>query len=187
MDSDQPTPLYRSPDLTIRRMRDARADYQAMAKWLTDERVLQFYEGRDDPYPYERVLEKYGPKTRGEIPIHPCLIVFHGREIGYIQYFPVLDTRDYELDDVTDTYGIDMFIGEPEHWGHGIGTRALSALVAYIFAELGAGTIVIDPHADNPRAIRSYEKCGFRKVKPLLEHELHEGALRDCWLMAIER
>ena len=187
MDSHQPQPLFSSGDLTVRRMRDDRADYQAMARSLTDEKVLQVYEGRDNPYPYKRVLEKYGPKARGEIPIHPCLIIFQGREIGYIQYFPVLDAQDYELDDVTDTFGIDMFIGQPEHWGHGIGSRALTAVVAYITAELGARTIVIDPLVDNPRAIRSYEKCGFRKVKSLLRHELHEGALRDCWLMTIER
>lgn len=33
------------------------------------------------------------------------------------------------------------------------------------------------------RAIRCYEACGFRKVKRLPAHELHEGQWKDCWLM----
>jgi len=32
-------------------------------------------------------------------------------------------------------------------------------------------------------AVRCYEKSGFKKVKLLPAHELHEGAMRDCWLM----
>ena len=38
-----------------------------------------------------------------------------------------------------------------------------------------------DPQAWNERAIRCYEKCGFKKVKLLPKHELHEGEYRDCW------
>ena len=46
---------------------------------------------------------------------------------------------------------------------------------------------VIDPHVDNPRAIRAYEKAGFRKQRVLKEHEFHEGRWHDAWLMTIER
>jgi aminoglycoside 6'-N-acetyltransferase len=167
-------------------MRDDPSDYRLMAKWLTDERILEFYEGRDQPYSYERVVEKYRPRIRGEDPVNACILVHRGREIGYLHYYSVASPQAYELDDARDTYGIDLFIGEPEHWHRGVGTRALSALVGYIFDELKARKIVIDPRVDNLRAIRSYDKCGFGKVKILVGHELHEGARRDCWLMAIE-
>jgi aminoglycoside 6'-N-acetyltransferase len=168
-------------------MRDGHDDYETMARWLSDERVLEFVYGRDNPFDYEKVIAKWAPRARGEDAVSPSIIELAGRPIGYIQYYPVHDPAEYELEDATGTYGIDLFIGEPERWNRGIGTRALSALVAYIFAELGATRIVIDPRIDNLRAIRSYEKCGFRKVKVLPAHELHEGARRDCWLMTIER
>lgn len=43
--------------------------------------------------------------------------------------------------------------------------------------------IVMDPQAWNERALRVYEKGGFVKKKYLEKHEMHEGELRDCWLI----
>lgn len=176
----------RDGDVAIRRMRDDPHDYRLMAAWLTDERVLEYYEGRDQPFPYEHVVEKYGPRIR-EGPIVPCILYYRDQEIGYLQYYLVASAQDYELEDASDTYGIDVFIGEPEYWERGIGSRALAALVRYLLEQLGARRVVIDPDVANRRAVRAYEKAGFRKVKVLKEHEWHEGAKRDCWLMAIER
>ena len=47
--------------------------------------------------------------------------------------------------------------------------------------------VVIDPRVENVRAVRCYEKAGFAKVKVLMEHEMHEGAKRDSWLMEVRR
>ncbi len=41
----------------------------------------------------------------------------------------------------------------------------------------------MDPQAWNTRALRVYEKNGFKKKKYLEKHEMHEGELRDCWLI----
>ena len=35
----------------------------------------------------------------------------------------------------------------------------------YLTKEKNAEIIILDPHADNPRAIRCYEKVGFEKIK----------------------
>jgi aminoglycoside 6'-N-acetyltransferase len=180
-------PLLKTGDVIIRKMRDEASDYRLMAKWLTDDRVLEFYEGRDQPHSYETVVKKYRPRVVGESPVQPCILVYKRREAGYLQYYPVLEPQEYGLEEALGTYGIDLFVGDSRYWGQGVGTRALTALVAYLFEEFGAKRIVIDPHVDNLRAIRAYEKAGFRKVKVLPEHELHEGVRRDCWLMAIER
>src|SRR3990170_7213312 len=138
--------LARAGNVSVRRMRDGADDYETMARWLSDERVLEFVYGRDNPFAYRRVVAKWGPRARREGPVCPCIIELddrktcpeRSRRVGYIQYYPVHDPAEYELEDATDTYGIDLFIGEPERWNRGIGTRALSALVADIFAELGA-------------------------------------------------
>ncbi|MBI4498767.1 MAG: acetyltransferase [Chloroflexi bacterium] len=184
--------LIQSGDLAIRRMRDDPQDYERMARWLTDPRVLTFYEGRDNPFPLERVKEKYGPRARGEDQVTPCILEYQGQAIGYMQYYPLVEAdRDaYGLEmtaSLTGVYGTDMFIGEPDLWNKGLGTQALAALLRYLFAEHHAVQVVIDPQAWNTRAIRCYEKCGFRKVKLLPRHELHEGAYRDAWLMTIDR
>ena len=170
-------------------MRDDTHDYLLMSSWLTDERVLEFYEGRDNPHDLAKVVEKFGPPARGEGNVVPCIMFHEGVPIGYIQYYAVAESErhEYEIETIDGVYGVDLFIGKPDLWNQGIGTRLLSMLVNYLFDEPGAVKIVIDPRVSNHRAVRSYEKCGFKRVKVLQNHELHESEYRDCWLMTIDR
>ncbi len=174
--------LARDGDLAIRKMRDDPEDYKLMERWLSDARVLEFVYGRDNPHSYERIEQKFGPRARGVEPVTPCLILYRDEAIGYAQFYPAAED-DYELEDARETYGLDMFIGEPAHWGRGIGTRALLALTRHLIEERGLRKLVMDPHTGNPRAIRCYEKAGFRRIKVLVAHEMHESVWRDCWLM----
>jgi aminoglycoside 6'-N-acetyltransferase len=180
--------LIHDTGLQIRLMRDTLADYQIMSTWLTDPRVLEFYEGRDRPFSLDDIRSQYGPRVRGTEDVTPCLIIFLSIPIGYIQFYPIAEESrtsyalplDYALDSV---YGIDQFIGEVSFWNRGLGTRSICLLLRYLFQTKSAHKVILDPHVTNLRAIRCYEKCGFRKVKLLLAHELHEGMLRDSWLM----
>ncbi|MDZ8187743.1 MAG: GNAT family N-acetyltransferase [Nostoc sp. ChiSLP02] len=183
--------LIQKDEITIRLMQDEMYDYELMAKWLTDKKVLEFYEGRDNPFPLERVIETYKPITQGDEPIIGCLFSYQNIVIGYLQYCALNDLLEtdrqlYHLEQTDGVYAIDLFIGESQYWNQGIGTKIVSLIVNYLFEELEAKKIVIDPHVDNSRALRCYEKCGFVKVKLLPDHELHEGEYSDCWLMAIE-
>ena len=58
---------------------------------------------------------------------------------------------------------IDIFVG-PAWQGRGVGSDALKTLVRHLIDERGHHRITIEPAVDNPRAIRSYEKAGFRRV-----------------------
>ena len=181
-------PLAQLNDISIRRVLDDEQDYLLMSRWLTDERVLEWYEGRDNPHDLAKVREKYGLRARGEDRVVPCLILRQGSPIGYIQYLALNEEEGTitGLDDSEGAYGIDMFIGEVSLWSQGIGTTALTALVRYLFEVLGALRLTIDPIVTNHRAIRCYEKSGFKKVKVLPNHEPHEGQRRDSWLMILE-
>ncbi len=46
--------------------------------------------------------------------------------------------------------------------GQGYGTDAIRTFLAYYFGELGFSTLYLDVSATNVRAIRCYEKCGFK-------------------------
>ncbi|MCF2145587.1 acetyltransferase [Desmonostoc muscorum LEGE 12446] len=182
--------LIQKDEITIHPMLDEMYDYELMAKWLTDKQVLEFYEGRDNPFPLERIIETYKPLIKGDEAVIPCILCYRNIAIGYLQYCAVNDLSEtdrqlYCLDETDNVYAIDLFIGETDYWNQGIGTKILSVVINYLFEEVQAEKIVIDPHVDNPRAIRCYEKCGFVKVKLLPAHELHEGEYSDCWLMAI--
>jgi RimJ/RimL family protein N-acetyltransferase len=62
-------------------------------------------------------------------------------------------------------------IGERDYWGKGYGTDALRVLLRYAFAELNLYRISLSVLEGNERAMRSYEKCGFR----------YEGRERQVW------
>ena len=186
-DSADQVPIASDEDVSIRLMRDRHDDYVLISQWRSDDRVLEFVWGRDNPMDLALAYEHYGPRARAEDPVVPCIIERGDEPIGYIQYYPVLDKREYRIEDATGVFGIDLFIGEPDLWGAGLGTRALALLVDYLFEAKSANKIVIDPHVTNERAVRSYEKAGFARVKVLEQHEMHEGAMRDAWLMVVDR
>jgi aminoglycoside 6'-N-acetyltransferase len=167
----------------IRRMQDCEEDYALLARWLTDPRVLEFYEGRDNPFPLERVRAKYAPRVLAEEAVVTCILEYAGRPAGYLQFYPA-DPAEYQFAEVGRAWALDLFIGEPELWNQGHGTAFTRLVLRRLFEREGAGWVLIDPHVDNPRAARAYEKAGFRKVKLLPAHELHEGRMADCWLMA---
>jgi aminoglycoside 6'-N-acetyltransferase len=180
--------LISDADLSIRLMRDELADYEIMAKWLSDPRVAEFYEGRDRPLSLEQIQSEYAPYIRGEADVTPCLIMLQSALIGYIQFYLVGEEsrNSYGLpadEGIGSLDGIDQFIGEVSCWNRGLGSRSISLLLQHLFQTMGARKVILDPHVTNLRAVRCYEKCGFRKVKILPAHEWHEGVLRDAWLM----
>ena len=58
-------------------------------------------------------------------------------------------------------------------------------MAGYLKKEMAADIIILDPHKSNPRAIRAYEKVGFKIFGSLPEHKLFEGKREDCWLMEL--
>ncbi|WP_324667532.1 GNAT family N-acetyltransferase [Geochorda subterranea] len=54
-------------------------------------------------------------------------------------------------------------IGFPAMWNQGLGTDAIRTLLRYAFEQRGMRRIYLRVLRSNPRAIRCYEKCGFRK------------------------
>lgn len=82
-------------------------------------------------------------------------------------------------------------IGEPAFWGKGYGTEAMLIMLRYAFMELNLQRVSLDVFSYNPRAIRSYEKAGFKlegRQRGMLLREgkrwdlVYMGILRQEWL-----
>lgn len=161
-------------------------DADLMYKWLNDEEVLEFYEGRDNPFSRKMIKNKFFNGDKRKI---KYIIEYSGEPVGYIQSYALSKdecTCEYEFicsEDDMPVYGIDLFIGEPRYWSHGIGRKALKLLFRLLVHEHGVRTFLLDPHCDNERAIKCYTACGFVPVKILKEHEMHEGKMCDCLIM----
>ena len=54
-------------------------------------------------------------------------------------------------------------LGERDYWGNGYGTDAMRLMLRFAFDELNLQRVSLGVYAYNPRAIRSYEKAGFRR------------------------
>ncbi|MBS4193593.1 GNAT family N-acetyltransferase [Lederbergia citri] len=172
--------LFQNDKLVVRTL--TLEDHLFLAKWLSDPVVLEFYEGRDNPFSEEKVLKKFYNRNDGT---YRCIVEYERISIGYIQFYPLddEDKKDYGYFDTNPIYGMDQFIGEPYYWNQGIGQLLVQSMVQFLIKEKQAEKIVMDPQTWNERAIRCYEKSGFKKVKLLPKHELHEGEYRDCWLI----
>lgn len=92
-------------------------------------------------------------------------------------------TFEEELDPDYRNASIDIGLLAP--WtGQGHGTAALRALIRWLIDERGHHRFTIDPAVGNARAIRAYEKVGFRAVGVLREAERgSDGAWHDNLLM----
>ena len=64
-------------------------------------------------------------------------------------------------DPVAQTAELGITIGEREYWGRGYGRDAVRVLIEYGFRIRNLRKIWLTVHANNPRAIRSYESVGF--------------------------
>lgn len=68
----------------------------------------------------------------------------------------------FNINPVHRTAEVGIFIGDEKHRGQGYGAEALELLLAYGFKILNLNNIMLKVFAFNQRAIRSYEKVGFR-------------------------
>jgi RimJ/RimL family protein N-acetyltransferase len=89
-----------------------------------------------------------------------------------------------------DTF-VGLGIGERDFWGKGYGTDVMKVILRYAFTEVNMKRVTLTVFEYNPRAIRSYEKAGFRhegRMRAMLNKEgkrwdmLTMGILRTEWM-----
>jgi RimJ/RimL family protein N-acetyltransferase len=80
-----------------------------------------------------------------------------------------------------------IVIGDKASQGQGLGTDALNCLLDFGFGELRLERIYLHVFDYNPRAMRSYQKAGFRTDAVLRHARFHHGRHHDVHLMAILR
>ena len=82
---------------------------------------------------------------------------------------------------------VGLGIGEREFWGQGYGTDMMKLCQQYVFEELGMARLSLGLFEYNPRALRSYEKCGFRMEGRSRQEMVREGRRYDSLWMGILR
>lgn len=149
------------------------ADLDSLAAILAEPEVAAFWPG----FTRERVhAELVVPDPELTV----WAIVAEGRCIGAIQCGEELDPGYFHA-------SIDLFLGRAS-WGRGYGQEAIRAVVLFLFEARGHHRLTIDPSASNARAIRTYERVGFRRVGVLRDYERGgDGTWHDGLLMELLR
>lgn len=87
---------------------------------------------------------------------------------------------------------IGIFIGDKEYWSKGYGTDTMNILIKFIFEQMNINKIKLNVYSFNKRAIKCYEKCGFKNEGVLRQEifrdgkyydEIIMGLLRDEWII----
>jgi aminoglycoside 6'-N-acetyltransferase len=135
-----------------------------MYEWLRREHVRRWW---DDNETYEDVLEHYLPGLEGAKPVDLYLILLDASPVGFIQTYLLADHPEYaQLVGLgAGVAGVDLFIGEEELIGKGLGVEVLRRFVDdVVFVEPATTACIADPDVRNAASIRAFEKAGFRRV-----------------------
>jgi RimJ/RimL family protein N-acetyltransferase len=90
-----------------------------------------------------------------------------------------------DFDRAAGTAWVGIGIGDMDFRGKGYGTDAMQIILRYAFEELNLHRVNLSVFAYNKRAIRSYEKCGFKYEGLMREFIYKEDKRWDLWNMGI--
>ncbi len=158
--------LIQKRTITLRQMEDTMTDYELMREWFSEPELQEWVwcdEKDEAPVTIERIIEKYGSRIKNPTTVFPYFILRDQEPIGFIQY--------YIQDQVT--IGLDMWIGIQKERNHGFGTDALKQMVEIIHNKYpDVKHVFVDPEIANKRAIKCYQKAGFKSSGEIVDGNL---------------
>jgi RimJ/RimL family protein N-acetyltransferase len=161
---------------TVRLRPARRADWDLIRGWLA----------RPD------IEAWWGPRNATEAEVNIALNSGHalcriieagGVAVGYAHAVDATMWGDELPQDLAPgTWDLDLFIASEEHRGRGVGQTALSQLKDEVFGTTLATAVCVFPSIRNERAVRAYERAGFRWQR--IWNDPHMG---PSWFMLAER
>ncbi len=156
------------------------ADICQLWEWMQDEETMRF---RDFPAPPSSLKETEAEYQKSI-----------GKRLENLRL--AITTMDDELigeialrniDQRAGTADFVIAIGNKAYWGHGYGTDATRSLMTYAFSQLNLHRITLFVHAFNSRAIRAYEKVGFKNEGCMRQSQYMDGGYSDVLVMGLLR
>ena len=156
-------------------------DFDLLAGWLRAPHLREWW---GDP---QTELGHIRDMVEGRDTTRPYIFHVDGEPLGYIQVWyighhqnePWIRDHPWLAALPADAVGVDLSVGHENRLSQGIGSAVLRRFVEMLRAE-GHKTIIIDPDPTNGRAVKAYEKAGFRPVPDLI------GRTGDCVIMRYE-
>lgn len=154
------------------------ADLPRLGHWLAAPHVAAWW--GDSVAELALVRQTIREAAGGQSATHPYIVSYEGRPMAYIQVWQADQWSEYD-DQPEGTKGLDQLIGPPDMLGAGHGPRFIALMTERLF-EAGVPRVIIDPAAENDRAIKAYAKAGFRScgTRPTREGPVVLMAREPC-------
>ena len=139
------------------------ADLPMLHEWLSRPHWTEWW----GPIPTLAEIEtEYGAWIADPAMVQPHIALLDGKPLGYIQSYIAMGSGGgwWEQESDPGVRGIDQSIADPAQLNRGLGTAMVRAFVQKLFQDPQVTRIQTDPDPRNARAIRCYEKAGFRAV-----------------------
>jgi RimJ/RimL family protein N-acetyltransferase len=156
-----------------------KSDLDAVMAWINDEEVTRNL-GAPLIYPMSREAEEnyLAANASGDGPDRRWAIeTLAGDYLGGISLM--------SIDWIDRSAQVGIVIGSKTHWGKGFGTDAMRLVLRFAFDKMNLHRVWLNVYDFNPRGIKSYEKCGFKREGIQREYRYIDGKYHDAMLMAI--
>jgi aminoglycoside 6'-N-acetyltransferase len=130
-------------------------DLPTIRRWLEMPHVREWW--NDPAEQFELVSSDLGHPDMAQF-----IVAADGREFAYLQCYNLSAWNSGFGPQPDGTRGLDQFIGEADMIGYGHGSAFVRAFADQLLAS-GTPRVVTDPDPSNMRAVRAYEKAGFRR------------------------
>lgn len=162
------------------KLRDyGKEDIESAKNFVNDFEVRQYVEG-NIPYPYTLANEEDWYK---KLSPHSDIYNFAIEDQKTGKYIGGCSINEVDWKNSKVVVGI--FIGDTDYRSKGYGTDAMNTLVKFIFEQMNINKVKLGVYSFNQRAIRCYEKVGFKKEGILKEELFRNGQYHDIIEMSI--
>lgn len=142
-----------------------------IVKWMNDLEVVK-YTCQAARMHTEETAKDYLEKM-----LHDPKSYYFGIYLNEGSLIGACDLKD--VDSIQRIASLGIIIGEKEHWSKGYGEESIRLLAWYGFKILNLNNIMLQVFESNPRAIRCYEKAGFKMIGKRRKSRYYEGKYLD--------
>ncbi|WP_436501739.1 GNAT family N-acetyltransferase [Actinokineospora sp. HUAS TT18] len=153
-------------------------DADTLWRWNSDPEIMRWFD-TDFPESLFQFRERFAtraPNSYERIALAVETIADH-RFVGIVQ---LRDTRHH-----LGRAELDIYLGETDVWGHGIGTETMRLICRYGFTTMRLHAIELTVVADNERARTLYRKIGFTEDGRIRHAARHNGHWHDTIIMTL--
>jgi len=156
-------------------------DAQFFARWNEDSEYMRQV---DTDFARPRSVQDYEELTK-TMRSGGNSVLFHIRTLDEDRLIGFVAIHNIEWNNAAGV--ISIGIGDPNYRGKGYGSEAMRLVLDYAFNELNLYRLGLDVIGDNARAIRAYEKLGFRCEGAMRKAVHRDGVRVDRLIMGILR